>query len=185
MSERLNLASRPFRNEALPNLLFVVGLLLTLALSVLHGMRLQNLLGGTSSALRTQVTGQEAELAALRRDAQAVRAPMPATERLAEWRTVKDLVDRRTFAWTLLLSRLESTLPSGIRLLAITPRLVSGQVQLELLALARTREDGFDFARSLQEQGSFKNVYPSAVDTSPKGEQFTFEMLYQPPEARP
>ena len=148
MKGRLNLASRPFRNEALPNLLFGLGLLLTLSLSVLHGLRLRALLGETASVLHQQVASQEAKLFALRREALGLRTPTPEAARLAEWRTVKDLVDRRTFSWTLLLSRLASVVPPGIRLLAITPRLAAGQVELELQAVARTRDDGFDFARA-------------------------------------
>jgi len=181
---RLNLASRPFRNEALPNLLFVFGLVLAMALSVLHGVHLRWLLGDTSSALHQQLAAQQAELQALRREVQAVRAPAPEVAKLLEWRAVKDLVDRATFSWTLLLSRLEAVLPPGLRLVAITPRVAAGQVQLELTAIARTREDGFDFARALQEQGSFKNVYPSGVEASPRGEEFTLVMVYSPPEAR-
>lgn len=185
MRGRLNLASRPFKNEALPNLLFALGTALALALTVLHGLHLRGLLGESASALHQQIASQQAELARLRGEARSLRAPPPERGQLAEWRTVKDLVDRRTFSWTLLLSRLESVMPPGIRLLAIAPRLTAGQVQLELRAAARTREDGFDFARALQEQGSFRNVYPSGVERTPRGEEFTLVMVYRPPEGRP
>jgi Tfp pilus assembly protein PilN len=182
---RLNLASRPFRNEALPNLLFVVGLVSGLGLTVFHAMHLRGLLGDSSSALQQQVRAQDAELQSLRDQVRAQRVPAPEASKLAEWRTVKDLVDRRTFSWTLLLSRLEATLPAGIRLLAIAPRLQSGRIELELTAIARSREDGYDFARALQEQGSFTNVYPTTVDASARGEEFRLMMVYSPPEARP
>lgn len=185
MRARLNLASRPFRNEALPNLIFVLGLAAAFAVSVVHGMRLRGLVGEASSALHQQIASQQAELLSLRREVQAVRAPVPEGAKLNELRTVKDLVDRRAFSWTLLFSRLESLLPPGIRLLAITPSLSAGQIRLELAAVARTREEGFDFARALQEQGSFRNVLPVSVETSPKGEQFSYTMVYRPPEGQP
>jgi len=182
---RLNLASRPFRNEALPNLLFVAGLSLALALSAWHVRHLRALLGDTSSALQQQVRAHEAELLLLREQVRAQRAPAPASGTLAEWRAVKDLIDRQTFSWTLLLSRLEAALPPGIRLITIAPRVQAGRIELELTAAARSREDGFEFVRALQEQGNFKNVYPAQMDTTPRGEEFSFVMVYSPPEARP
>lgn len=185
MKGRLNLASRPFRNEALPNLLFVGALGLALALTAWHVLRLRALLGDGSSALHQQVRAQEAELVALREQVRSLRAPAPEAGTLAEWRVVKDLVDRRTFSWTLLLSRLEAALPPGIRLISIAPRVHAGRVDLDLAGAARTREDGFEFARALQEQGSFKNVYPASMDSTSRGEEFSFVMVYSPPEARP
>lgn len=185
MRARLNLASQPFRNEALPNLAFALGSLLALALTVQHALHLRGLLGETSSSLHQQVGSLESELLSLRREIRFVHAPLPENAQLAEWRVVQDLVDRRTFSWTLLFRRLESVLPVGIRLESITPSLASGQIHIELQAIARTREEGFDFARALQEQGSFRDVLPTSVDTFPRGEHFTYVMVYRPPEGRP
>lgn len=185
MRARLNLASQPFRNEALPNVAFLIGFFMALAFTVQHARHLRGLLGEASSSLHQQVGALEQELLSLRREIQSVRAPLPENAKVAEWRAVKDLVDRRTFSWTLLFSRLESVLPAGIRLASITPSLASGQIHIELQAIARTREEGFDFAHALQEQGSFKNVLPTSVDTSPRGEHFSYVMVYRPPEGRP
>ena len=185
MRARLNLASQPFRNEALPNLAFVLGSLLALGFTVQHALHLRGLLGETSSSLHQQVASLETQLLSLRRDVQSVRAPMPESAKLAEWRVVKDLVDRRSFSWTLLLSRLESLLPAGIRLEAIAPSLTAGQIHIEMQAIARSREEGFDFARTLQEQGSFKEVYPTGVEPSSRGEHFSYVMVYRAPEGRP
>lgn len=181
MKARLNLATRPFRNEALPNLLFVAGVLLAGFVSVKHALLLRGLVGDASSTLHQQASATEQELLALRREAQAakVAAPDPAT--LAEWRTVKELVDRRAFSWSGLLSRLQSVLPAGVRVLAITPKLAGGRIQLDLSAVARTREEGFELARALEAQGNFKHVYPQAVQSAERGEEFTYVMVYDPP----
>lgn len=185
MRGRLNLASRPFRNEALPNLLFVAGLLAVLGLTALHVAHLRALQGEGAGVVREQVRAQEAELQSLREQLRGLRLPAPEASRVAEWRVVKDLVDRRTFSWTLLLARLESALPPGIRLVAIAPRVHQGEIELELNAIARSREDGFEFARALQELGHFRNVYPSMLGESPRGQEFTLMLRYKPVEGRP
>jgi Tfp pilus assembly protein PilN len=185
LRERLNLASRPFRNEALPNLGFVLVSVVALAVTVQHALWLRGLVGEASSALHGQVAALEAELSSLRREAQSVRVEVPESGKLTEWRAVKELVDRRSFSWTLLLSRLESVLPPGIRLEAITPSPSGGQVRLDLHALARSRDLGYDFAAALQKQGSFAAVLPQAVESTTKGERFSYTMVYRPPEAHP
>ncbi len=185
MRERLNLASRPFRNESLPNLGFALVSVFALALTVQHAFALRGLLGERSSALHTQAAGLESELSSLRREAQSVRVQAPESGRLAEWRAVKELVDRRTFSWTLLLSRLESVLPAGVRLETIAPSLSGGVLRLELRAVARSRDVGYDFAAALQAQGSFDAVLPRAVDSEAKGERFSYTMVYLSKQAQP
>lgn len=184
MRARLNLASRPFRNEALPNLAFALALLAGVALTLQHAVRLRQLLGTSSSALHQQVATLEQELTAVRRQLQAARVEAPAPAALAEWRAVKALVDQRCFSWSLLLSRLESVVPPGVRLIAITPS--SGEpVRLSVDAVARSRDEGYDFARALQAQGSFQGVYPLGVATSARGEEFSYTMTYAPPGPKP
>ena len=181
MKARLNLATRPFRNEALPNLLFVLGALLALGLSGEHVLRLRSVLGETSSVLDRQAAAAEQELVALRREAQAARVAAPEPAKVAEWRAVKDLVDKRVFSWSLLLSRLQGVLPPGVRLLSITPSVTAGLIRLELAAVARSREEGFELARALEAEGNFKQVYPLTVQTSPRGEEFSYVMSYRQP----
>ena len=181
MKARLNLATRPFRNEALPNLLFVAGVLLTAALTAEQALHLRGLLGERSSALQQQSAAKAIELAALRREAQAARVAAPEPAKLAEWRIVKDLVDKRVFSWSLLLARLQGVLSPGVRLLSIAPSVSAGQIRLEVTAVARTREEGFELARALESEGNFKQVYPLSLQTSARGEEFTYVMTYRPP----
>jgi hypothetical protein len=64
MRRPLNLASRPFRNEALPALLFAVGCVLLLVLSLLHGVAVRRLLPGRTTGLHSEVAALEKEVAA-------------------------------------------------------------------------------------------------------------------------
>jgi Tfp pilus assembly protein PilN len=180
MRARLNLASRPFRNESLPNLLFVLGGALLIVVTYIHAWHLQRLVGAPSSALRREVTGLDAELQAVRHEAQAKRVSVPEQSRLAEWRAVKDLVDRRTLSWSVLLSRLEAVLPANARLLSISPTVNGGQIHIELQAVAKTREDGYELIKALEAEGHFDDVFPVSLNTSPRGEEFEITVRYLP-----
>jgi Tfp pilus assembly protein PilN len=179
----LNLASRPARNEALPNALFVAGVVLAAALSVQHALHLNRLLGSSSSTLHAEVASLQDELTRLRGAAQGARVAVPEPAKLAEWRAVKELVDRRVFSWSVLLSRLSALLPPGVRLLSVQPSVSAASVRIELDAIARTRDDGFELVRALRESGAFENVFPLSVNTTARGEEFSYTMEYRPAKA--
>jgi Tfp pilus assembly protein PilN len=130
------------------------------------------------------VAALQGELQDLRREAQALRGPTPDSTQVAEWRVIKDLVDRRTFSWSRLLARLESVLPPGVRLVSIDPSTASGRVRLEVVAVARSREDAFEFVRALREKAGFEDVYPTSLTRGNDGDQIACSMTYRP-ESRP
>jgi Tfp pilus assembly protein PilN len=181
MRRCLNLASRPFRNEAPAGILFWTAAALLAALTVRHALAVQALLPGpTSSALQREAAALEKEIADLRAEARRLRAPAPDPARVSEWLLIKDLVDKRTFSWTQLFSRLEEVLPPGVRLTSVTPQVHRGELRLDVMATARSRADGFELARVLQERAEFADVYPLSVASSDKGEDFTYTMKYRP-----
>lgn len=184
MIRPLNLARRPFRNESLPNLAFLFAVLLALALTAQQALLARRLLSAQATALHADVAALEGELQSLRREAEALRGPTPDQEQIAEWRVIKDLVDRRTFSWSRLLARLESVLPPGVRLVSIDPSSASGRVRLEVVAVARSREDAFEFVRALREKAGFEDVYPTSLSRGNDGDQIACVMTYRP-ESRP
>ena len=180
MRQALNLARRPFRNEALPNLGVLAALLALTALSVQHMVVVRGLLAGAQSQRLSEVTGLEGELARLRKEARELGRARVDPERIAEWTVVKGIVDRRVFSWSRLLERLGSRLPAGVRVVAITPRAEGRRVRVELMAVTRSRAEGFELASVLRDQGGFEGVYPVAVARVPDGEQFTYTFWYEP-----
>lgn len=184
MSERppLNLASRPFRNERLPGLLFGLALAGLLALTVRHAVVISQLLPARTSARHTEVAALEKEAAELRRLAADLRRPDPDKKTLARWVAVKDLVDRRAFAWTSLLARLEATLPGGVKLVAIAPNWERGGVRLDLRAVARSAEPGFGFVKALEDRPDFADVFPRSKEPREAGVDFVYTMRYLPQE---
>jgi hypothetical protein len=180
-----NLARRPFRNERLHNVLFTLAVVATLGMSVKHAFVVRRLLPGRTSALHAEVAGLEAEAVRLRAEQAGLRGVTPDPRSVARWMVVKDLVDRRAFSWTGLFARLEERLPTGARLLAITPTVQKGEIVIEVQAMVRSPEVGWQFMRALEEGGDFNSVFP--LNEGENGE-FRYTMRYRPrpaPAAEP
>lgn len=173
----LNLADRPFRNERLAATAFLAASVVVVAVTAWHAVVIRNLLPARTSDRQQEVAALEAEAARLRAEERAlskVEAPPAAT--LAQWMLVKDLVDRRAFSWTGLFARLEQLIPDGVRLTAVSPAVVKGQVEIGVDATVRSREAGWEFVRALDDEGDFFGVYPKRED----GNEFTYVIRYRP-----
>lgn len=180
----LNLAARPFRNERLPGLLFGLALAGLLALTARHAVVIAQLLPARTAARHTEIATLEREAAEMRLKAAELRRPDPDKRTLARWLAVKELVDRRVFAWTRLLGRLEATLPAGVRLLAIAPVWEREGVRLDLRAVASRPEAGFAFVKALEDRPEFADVLPKTKEPRESEVEFTYTMRYLPQAAR-
>ena len=173
----LNLASRPFRNERLPTLLVWLLTVLVLGLSVQHVLVIRRLRPGR--ALGPQVAALEQESRNLRAEGERLRGTRVDPAAAAHWLVLKDLVDRRMFSWSGLFSVLEDALPLSIRLVSIAPHTEKGELYLTLDAVARSKEDGLDFIRILEEREEFYDVVPTSRGGE-EGTQFHYSMKYKP-----
>ncbi len=176
----LNLASRPFRNEALPALLFGIASVAVLGLTIAHALLLRRELSESATDRHKEVAALEAETASLRK-ALAVRPAPPDRAVLAQWTLLRELVDRRAFSWSELLARLEDVLPAGVRLIGIAPSLKEGKVHLEVTAAVRSSEDGLGFVHALESRPEFAEVYPLGVSEREDGAEFRYTMRYEAP----
>jgi hypothetical protein len=177
----LNFASQPFRNQALPALLFGIAAAILVAVTIEHAFVLRGLMPARTSKLHKEVAGLEAELDRLATEGRSLKAPPPDKGVLAEWGVLKDLVDRRTFSWTGLFARLEGVLPREVRLLSIAPDVERGQVVLEIAAVARPPQAGLGLVGLLEGRGEFEDVYPVSVSEQEGGTaEFHYTMRYLP-----
>jgi Tfp pilus assembly protein PilN len=177
----LNLASRPSRNERLPALAFAAASLLLLALTARHALVLRQVLPARTAALEQEVRALDQQIDQLRTEAASLRGPRPDSALVAQWAIIRGLVDQRAFSWTDLLGILEEVLPAGVRLVSIAPSVKEGQLQLDLGAVARKAEDGFDFMRALQQRKEFHDVNLLGVGEGPEGAELSFSMRYVSP----
>jgi len=180
----LNLATQPPRNERLPALLLSLAAIALVGLTVRHAFVVWALLPSRTSALHREVEAQDAEVARLRTEVAALRAPKPDPAAVKQWALVKGLVDRRAFSWTDLFDRLEEVLPPGVRLLSVAPTVRDGELRLELQALARSGEDALQFLGVLQKRPEFGDANVLGLDDSDEGTQVTYTMKFVP-SARP
>jgi Tfp pilus assembly protein PilN len=185
MSRPLNLASRPFRNEALPALLFALVTLLLVVVTVRHAVILARLRPGVATPQQREVAQLEAEAARLRAELADFRAPEPDAKTLPQWELIKGLVDQRALRWTELLAVLEETLPAGVRVVSLTPKVETGVVSLEMTVIARNAEAGLDLLPILEQRTEFHGVYPMNVGTQEDGTEYRYSMFYQPPAGAP
>jgi hypothetical protein len=180
----LNLATRPFRNEALPDLVFGVAVALVLALTAKHALVVRDLLPDKTSALHDEVKALDTEAASLRVEAGGLRGPVPGAELMTRWSQIKDLVDQRTFSWTRLLARLETVVPEGVRISAITPTVRRGEIRLDLSAQAQGTAAGFELLKRLQGHPEFRGAVPvnvgEAVAEGTNVKEFRYAMVYEP-----
>jgi hypothetical protein len=173
----LNLARVPLRNQRLPNLAAVVALVLVLVATAVHAVALRRVLPDRTSARHRELAELDAESARLRVEAGGLRNERADARELASWTLVKDVVDRRAFSWTGLFARLEDVLPQGVRLVSIAPRVQRGEILLDVVAIGRSAEDGWELVRVLEEQPDFSEVFPRS-----EGEngEFQYTMRYRP-----
>jgi hypothetical protein len=120
--------------------------------------------------LGPQVAALEQESRKLRAEEERLRGTRVDPAASAHWSILKDLVDRKMFSWTGLFAVLEDALPLSIRLVSIVPKVQKGEIVLGLDAVARSKDDGLDFIRILEERDEFYDVVP----VSRGGEEGTF-----------
>ena len=104
-----------------------------------------------------------------------------------EARQANDLIDRRTFSWTELLNRFETTLPDEVRITAVTPRVDrnAGTV-IQVNVIARTTDDVNEFIENLTATGAFTKVRPIEERTNEAGQlEASLEAGYAPPPSAP
>src|ERR671931_2374235 len=141
---RTNLATRPFYNErAVRGWLFGV-LILVLTATAFNVSRVLRY-SRSDTRLATQASGDEARAADLRQQANRLRAtvdPKLIESKSTEARKANELIDRRTFSWTELLNRLETTQPDDVRLVAVRPRVEKdGRIVLVINVVSKSVDD--------------------------------------------
>jgi Tfp pilus assembly protein PilN len=185
---RTNLSTRPFYNERAVHFWLLVVALLVAAATVFNVTRVLRY-SRSDTELATQAARDEARAADLRRQANSLRAtvdPRQIEFASAEARQANDLIDRRTFSWTELLNRFETTLPDEVRVVAMRPKVEkNGDVLLTINVISRSFEDIEKFMDNLDNTGAFVDVHPSQDSVNEQGLTETALETKYVPAARP
>lgn len=184
---RTNLSTRPFYNERVVHLALIFLAVVVVAASVFNVTRILRY-SSSDTRLATQASRDEARSADLRQQAAKLRASVdPQQVELASIgaRQANDLIDRRTFSWTELLNRFESTLPDEVRITSVRPSVDREKgILLRVGTIASGVPDVEAFQNNLDENGAFKDPRVAEEHFDEDGLLVsTIEMGYEPAKA--
>lgn len=173
MISRLNLASEPFRNRALPWTVAV-------AVSAASLLVLVVVLAKYNQA-RTEANISEREVQAMRaqqkeldQQAEAIRQQIPPEQR-PPLEAARTLVSRKGFSWSQLFSDLESFMPSDARVARINVREVvqvgdQTRADLDLTVIGRAPTDVTGMIDSMNRSGAFSAVPITEIQKTGRGD---------------
>lgn len=182
MNLRLNLATTPQANNrpfiaasALGGAVALAALVM-LAHATYSQWQSQHALRAQTAALQQQIRAGEIrqqQLAAYFRGTEAKRT-------LQRSEFLNSLIDERSFPWTKIFTDLERTLPAGVRVISISPRLDKGRAEVELQVAAQTGESEVQFLRAMESSKMFSGLVvqdikqPESSNGPGPGEQDAF-----------
>jgi type IV pilus assembly protein PilN len=184
-----NLASRPFYNERLVTLALVLVAAVAVALTYFNVQEFQAL-SAQRAALQAKVDANDLQTSRLMNEANTVRQtvdPQALRSLASGTREANDLIEQRTFSWTVLLGVLEKTLPLDVRLLAISPKIDKGNTKVTMTAVAKRYENIQAFVDALwNAQGMFYSVLLAGQQRNDDGTyNVVVEAYYLAPNSPP
>ena len=186
---RTNLATRPFYNERAVQFALLALAAITIAATFFNGTRIVQL-SRRDTSLMTQAQTDESVAAAMRAQSARLRASVD-TRALetasADARLANDLIGRRTFSWTELFNRLETTVPDDVRFTSVRPKLDAKRgIVLTLVVVAKTVDDVNTFIDRLEETGAFSQLQKLDERLDDENQWLaTLESVYSPGTAKP
>jgi len=172
MRARLNLATNPLvSNRRFTVSASIIGTVAVVVMFVLAWHAYESRRGDTE--FRARQADLLAEINALQahRDDLATYFNRPETVKRRELAGyLNSLIEQRSFPWTKVFMDLERTLPEGVHVVSIEPRLVGDQVQLSLTVAAMNEETEYKFVRALEGSPEFSQLQVLS-DTRPSGPQ--------------
>jgi Tfp pilus assembly protein PilN len=158
---RTNLSTRPFYNERAVHLWLGLIAVIAIAATVFNVTRVTQY-SRSDTRLSSQAARDEARAAALRVNAARLRTtvdPKQVEAASIEARQANDLIDRRTFSWTELFNRFETTLSADVRITSVRPKVDRREgTLLNISVVAKGTDDVAQFMENLEATGAFKEL---------------------------
>lgn len=160
MRIRLNLASKPLENNRRfisgAGVLGVVGIVAFAFLSM-HAYKSWR----SNTSLRAEIAGYQTRIAALQKQQQELaeyfKAPQMRDD-VDRADFLNSLIEQRSFPWTKVFMDLEQTLPPGVRIISIAPKMQKGHVEITLVVGALDDVGKLKFLKALEESKAFSGV---------------------------
>lgn len=186
MSAKLNLASRPFRNRAMP---WTVTALVTIASFVALLFIAQSTFRTNAKISTTQreVDDLQKETTLLAKKAKDIEIALTPDQK-KDLKYAHALVDRKRFSWARLFSDLEASLPGSVRVTRILVKEVRMQgdrpvADLDLVVASKTPTNVTEMIQEMESQGIFSAVLVSQNPQRGRGEtgsEYELNVRYVP-----
>jgi len=186
VNANINLASTPFTNRALPWILTVVILFVSLVALVLV-VQWTTTTNRSAAQIEAEVNLLKQKEQSLISAAESVKAALTPEQRL-NLRAAHELVDRKGFSWSRLLADLESALPDNIRVSRIAVRGVASEgnqtiAQLELDVFSKSSTTVTEMINAMDRQGIFHADLRNQNLQKGRGEsgtEYELDVVYRP-----
>jgi len=163
MKLRLNLATSPQENRR-PFLVgaTVLGTVGVAALAILatvsyRSWRANRQINADISRVEAQIRASSAQQA----DLESYFHTDQAQKTLQRANFLNSLIGERSFPWTKIFADLEETLPAGVRVVAISPKLTNGQAEVTLTVSAMNDEQKIKFLEAIEKSKKFSDIHVS------------------------
>ena len=184
MKPLVNLSSTPFRNRRL----FWLAILLLFILPAYFGMQMVE----TAALLNGEISLQEMKAKTAEAQLKSVNKPViskiaVSSEQNKQLVAASELIARRTFSWSELLSDIERSLPPGVRVLRVAVTQIQpkeradvfdgteNSATLGLNVIGKNRQDVTTMINKMHEMGRFK-VFPMNSKAVEGTEDIEFEL---------
>jgi Tfp pilus assembly protein PilN len=159
VNSKLNLASQPFRNRALP--WTITGVVVSLSLvALVYIITSTNQTNAKAAAVKRDAELLHNQDNQLAKKASEIRDAL-GQEELLRLNGAQQLVDRKRFSWTRLFSDLETALPQNVKVTRISVRDVATRgsrtsAQLEMTVIGKNPDDVTDMISEMDRGGVFR-----------------------------
>jgi Tfp pilus assembly protein PilN len=191
MPTKLNLASKPFNNRALPWAVTTVVILISFV-SLIFIVRGTRQAEAQAHSIQNDINSMGQQAQTLRQQAEAVKNSLT-PEQLQTLDAAHALVDRKHFSWSRLFADLESALPGSVRVKRIAVRGVSTRgeqtlAELELTVVAKSPATVTAMIAEMDRAGIFHTELRSQNLQRGRGEtgaEYELFVVYQPRAGSP
>ena len=191
MVMKLNLASKPFSNRALPWVVTAIVVFVSL-LSLVFILRATTRANAQAYAVQNELNALNQQELSLRQQAEAVRNSLT-LEQQQTLAAAHVLVDRKQFSWSRLFADLEEALPGNVRVKQIAVRGVATRgnetlAELELTVVAKTPPTVTDMIAKMDRAGIFHAELRSVNLQRGRGEtgsEYELAVVYRPRAGTP
>jgi Tfp pilus assembly protein PilN len=186
---RTNLSTRPFYNERAVHTWLLIAAAVVAMMTVFNVTRVLRY-SRSDTQLAGEASRDEGRAGQLRQQAALLRSsvdPRQIEYASTEARQANELIDRRTFSWTELFNKFETTLPDDVRITSVRP-LIDKQrgIVIDIAVVARGFEDVKTFMDHLQGTGSFRDLGPVEEHYDENGQLVSaLEAIYVPDAGKP